>query len=222
MGKPSQLPPGPITVQCEAGKEQFRKLFKPFYRQFGSQPAFLKAAEAVLEDRVIHSSQITGFSTGTLKDPAPKVLYALGLFNQRLSEGAIPSTAKKLCEGKEPMVTPTNTVIGPAEVFLIFTGAIDLDLPDLKEIPVEMEAEVSKVLGKWVRLELAKRGVDFVVEDHQRLIKAAPSMKALIGGKGVTGEQLMGDLPAIAEVVGVVEAELWDVISEAMSNHLPE
>lgn len=213
MGKPSQYPPGPITTSCLEGREQFRKAFKAFSRQW-SQPQLMKLATAALKDNVIHSSQITGFATGTLKDPAPKVLYALGVFNEALANEALPETLSSLWKGREVMRTSDGAVMGPAEMFLAFVGALDLGLSNAREIPLECEGSVSAAFGKWVRLTLASKGVDFVVEDHQRLVDAAPSFQGLLKGKTVKGEELIRDLPVIAGELGVEEGECWDVIQE--------
>ena len=213
MGKPSQFPPGPVTTSCLEGREQFRKAFKAFSRQW-SQPQLMKLATAALKDNVIHSSQITGFATGTLKDPAPKVLYALGLFNEALANGELPEVMGEAWKGKEVMRTSEGKVMGPAEMFLAFVGALDLGLSNTKEIPLEHEGSISAAFGKWVRLTLASKGVDFVVEDHQRLVKAAASFEGLLKGKTVKGEELIRDLPLIAAELGVEEGECWDVIQE--------
>ena len=218
MGKPSQFPPGPITTSCLEGREQFRKAFKAFSRQW-SQPQFLALAKAALKDNVIHSSQLSGFATGTLKDPAPKVLYALGLFNEALAAEALPEALSDLWKGREAMHTPSGAVLGPAEVFLAFVGALDLGLSNVREIPLELEGSVSAAFGKWVRLTLASKGVDFVVEDHQRLVESASSFKGLLAGKTVKGEELVRDLPVIAEELKVTEGECWDVIQEHL-HHL--
>lgn len=221
MGKPSQFPPGPITTRCLEGREQFRRLFKRFSRQW-SQPQLMKLAEATLKDRVIHSSQITGFATGTLKDPAPKVLYALGLFNERMAAGDLPEHLQDLWRGREVMRTNDGRVLGPADLFLAFVGELDLGLADVQEIPLEQEDAVVKAFGKWVRTRLATRGVDFVVEDHQRLVEAAASFKGLLAGKPVKGEELIEDLPAIARECGVEEGECWDVIQESITSEKGE
>lgn len=213
MGKPSQFPPGPITTSCLEGREQFRKAFKAFSRQW-SQPQLMKLATAALKDNVIHSSQITGFATGTLKDPAPKVLYALGLFNEALAKGDLPEAMGEAWKGREVMRTSKGKVMGPAEMFLAFVGALDLGLSNAKEIPLEHEGSVSAAFGKWVRLTLASKGVDFV-DEHQRLVEAAASFKELLSkNKPVKGEQLVKDLPVIAGELGVEEGECWDVIQE--------
>jgi len=221
MGKPSQFPPGPITSQTVEGREQFRKLFKPWSRQW-SQPGLLKLAEAVLGDKVIHSSQISGFATGTLRDPAPKVLLALGKLNVALANKSYPVGLGKLVEGKTPMTTTSGEVLGPAELFLAFVGELSLGLPDVQEIPLEMEAVVSKEFGRHLRMAFAAQGIDWHVEDHQRLVKAAPALAGLLGGQTVQGEEVVRDIPRIAELLSTTEGELWDAIQLTLSKHLPE
>jgi hypothetical protein len=58
--------------------------------------------------------------------------------------------------------------------------------------------------------------VDFVVDDHQRLVELCPSFKPLLSGKEVRGDVLTTDLPAIAEELGLEVSELWDVIEPAL------
>lgn len=221
MGKPSMFPPGPVTQQCEEGREWFRRVFKPHARQV-SQPTYLKTVAAVLGDTVFHSSQYTGLCLGTLKEPTPKVFLALGLFNQAVAEGRIPAELKHKWVDPKPMVSSLGQVYGPAELFLIFVGALDPGLPEVEEIPQEKESEVTRILGKFVRVRLASKGVDFVVEDQQRLLKAAPSFKGLLGGKDVVrGDVLVGDLPRIAQELELTTNELWDVITPVITEESP-
>lgn len=217
MGKPSSQPPGPITLQCNAGREQFRRLFKAWSRQW-TQPQLLKLISAGLTDNVVWSSQLTGFATGALVDPAPKVLLALGRFNLLLAKQQLPGALSTLWEGRSAMVDTKGKPLGPAEVFLAFTGELDLKLPDALEIPLDVEEAVTKSFGKLYRQQLAANGVDFVDDDHQRLLKLCPSMKGLITGKAVRGEQLVADLPVLANEVGTTQQDLQDTLSELLAN----
>lgn len=211
-------PPGPVTQQTEIGREWFRRLFKRHARQV-SQPTYLKAIAAVLKDSVFHSSQYAGLCTGSLKEPTPKVFLALGRFNQALAEGRIPAELKHKWVGVEPMVHPTTgQVLGPAELFLVFVGELDLGLPEVTEIPQEKEGEVTRVLGRWVRLRLASKGVDFAVEDQRRLLELSPAFKGLLGAnQAVRGEVLVEELPVIAQELGTTTNELWDVITPILT-----
>jgi hypothetical protein len=156
---------------------------------------------------------------------------ALGKFNRLLAnsnsqenslsslrdEEKLPGALVSLWKGREAMRTPSGEVMGPAEVFLAFTGELDLQLGEVREIPLEREAAVSKGLGKYVRMVLAKAGVDFVVEDQQRLLKAASSFKGLLTGKEVRGEVLVAELPQIAAEINVSEDDLWDEVMEIVN-----
>jgi hypothetical protein len=217
MGKPSSQPPGPVTLQCLTGREQFRRIFKAWSRQW-TQPQLLKLASIALGDNVLWSSQLTGFATGNLVDPAPKVLLAVGRFNLLLAAGKLPKAISTLWEGRAAMVDSKGKPLGPAEVFLAFTGELDLQLPDALEIPLEVEEAVTKGFGKWYRRQLAANGVDFVVDDHQRLLKVCPSMASLITGKAVRGEQLVADLPALATELGSTPTDLQDQLAELLAN----
>jgi hypothetical protein len=216
MGKPSSQPPGPISQQCITGREQFRRLFKVWSRQW-SQPQLLKLVATGLGDTVVWSSQLTGFATGKLVDPAPKVLMALGRFNLLLAAGKLPKAISTLWEGRNAMVDSNGKALGPAEMFLAFTGELDLQLPDALEIPIEVEEAVTKSFGKWYRQQLATNGVDFVVDDHQRLVEACTSMKGLLSGKAVRGEQLVADLPVLANEINAAQQDLQDVLAEQLA-----
>jgi hypothetical protein len=217
VGKPSSQPPGPVTLQCHAGREQFRRLFKAWSRQW-TQPQLLKLISAGLTDNVVWSSQLTGFATGVLVDPAPKVLLALGRFNLLLANQQLPGALSTLWEGRAAMVDATGKVLGPAEMFLAFTGELNLQLPDALEIPLEVEEMVTKSFGKLYRQQLAANGIDFVDDDQQRLLKVCPSMKGLITGKAVRGEQLVTDLPVLASEVGLAQQDLQDQLAELLTS----
>jgi hypothetical protein len=205
-------------------------MFKAWSRQW-SQPQLLKLVATGLGDTVVWSSQLTGFATGALVDPAPKVLLALGRFNLLLANAngydtkqptaatpsALPGAISTLWEGRAAMVDATGKALGPAEMFLAFTGELDLQLPDALEIPLEVEEAVTKAFGKWYRQQLAANGVDFVDDDQQRLLKVCPSMKGLITGKAVRGEQLVTDLLVLANEIGAAQQDLQDQLAELLA-----
>lgn len=220
MGKPSQFPPGPISTQVEEGREQFRKLTKPFMRQW-SQPQLLKLMEACLKDKVFHSTHITGFSKGLLRDPGPKGFLALGLFNQALAEGKLPDTLRGLWEGKKAMVSTTNQPLGPMELFGVFTGLVDLGLEDVREIPSEKEEKVIEDLANWFRKQLAMNDVNWVTKEARRIKELSPTIEHLLWGRALHGEDVVAVIPLIAREARVTEAEVWDVI-EASINDTPE
>ena len=71
--------------ECVAyGRQQWTRKWKVFASQW-SQPQLMKLAAAVLGESAIHSSQIHGFTSGKLRDPAPKVLLAIGQLNKAIA-----------------------------------------------------------------------------------------------------------------------------------------
>ena len=198
------------------GREQWQAVWKAWARQW-SQPELIKLAEQTLKCRCIHSSQIHGFATGKLRDPAPKLLVAIGQLNLAIarSQGKkvkekgpkCPGTLKKLWEHADLLTSPAG-VMGPVEVFSAVAGLIDLGIDTSREIPVEMEQEVAKALGKHLRMAFATGGIDWM-EELPELRGMCKSMEPLLMGKKVVGAQLIKDLPAIAEAVATSEEDLW-------------
>lgn len=224
MGKPSNFAPGPITSQIEHARgEEFPRVVTPFFRQW-SQPGLLSLMEATLKDKVFHSTHINGFSTGRLRDPGPKGFLALGRFNQMLAAGECPESHRRLWEGKSPMLSPTGEPLGPAELFLLFVGELSYGLADQQHIPLGAETGVSKAVGRWFRQQLAVKGVDYAVEDSQRLYHTAPTFKELLLGRVISGDALIKDIPALCQEVGCAEEVVWEVINGALQEavHVPE
>ena len=87
--------PSEARVPSEAvafGKAQWTRKWKVFASQW-TQPQLMKLAKETLGEAAIHSSQIHGFTTGKLRDPAPKVLLAIGQLNLAIW----PRLTKVLC-----------------------------------------------------------------------------------------------------------------------------
>jgi hypothetical protein len=84
---------------------------------------------------VVWSSQLTGFATGQLVDPAPKVLMPLVRFNLLVEDGKLPGSISTLWADKQPMVDTTGKSLAPAVMILVFTGEIDMQLPEALESP---------------------------------------------------------------------------------------
>ena len=58
------------------GRKQFSLSFSVFSRQY-SQPQLITLSKLVLDTNALHSSQISGFQRDTLRDPSPKLLFAV-------------------------------------------------------------------------------------------------------------------------------------------------
>lgn len=216
MGRPSQFPAGPLTSQIAAARTgQFRRLAKAFIRQF-SQPQLLALAEAHLGEKALHSTHLSGFSKGLLQDPGPKGFVALGLVNVALGEGKLPGSMRAMWEGKVPMRGPKGELLGPTDLFAVFTGLLDLGLDEVREIPGEQEVVVAKKLGKWLRMSLSAKGVDWGVEEAQRLKDLSPTIEALLWGRTPNGDEVVEAIPLIAEELGIGEGEVWDEIERIL------
>ena len=96
-------------------------------------------AEAVLGEKALHSSQIHGFSTGALRDPAPKVLFAIGRLNCAIATFngeensdmealGIPADVQHLAQGKRSMLNEDGYPMNALDVFAALTGLVDLEL----------------------------------------------------------------------------------------------
>jgi len=206
------------------GRLQFTRKWRVFAGQF-SQPQLMKLAFSVLGEQAIHSSQIHGFSSGKLRDPAPKVLLSIGLLNLAIArsngckeagEGPrCPQNLAPLWEGKKWLLDDTGAPMGPVEVFLAVTGQIDLNTDGSVEISPEHQAAVSKSLGKYARTKLMEQSIDFMDgEEMSGLMEICPIIEDLIYGKEVNAAQLTDHLPDLAMAC---EVDLEEVVDFAVS-----
>jgi len=211
MPKPRTGPPGPITLQCEAGLAVFTQLARRFFAQ-ASQPTFLRLAKEATGDNILHSSQIKGFSDGTLLYPAPKVFLALGALN------AMVATTQVRCKGSgnqaiQPITLPDGTVLDACGLFMVFTGLLPVELPDHLVIPEAQAAVLSARLGHYLRSQFGSQGIDFAVIDRQRLVQAAPVLQQLLVGEPATADAITADMETIADLLGCPADALWDGVA---------
>ena len=220
----------------DLGRRQLQLLWRRFSRQLGmTQPKWIRLAASVMPGpQHLHSSQIGGLATGKLREPAPKCLLVIGQLNLSVAASALradgqraypdvqaprfPEEMRSIWEHLIPMVDRYGTPLGPAELFMVATGLIDLGLDSTRDIPVEAEAAASAALGRHVRLGLAAQGVDFLSEMPQ-LREAAASVEPLLMGRPVPGDTLIADLPALASLIRTTDADLWAVIAEATGSY---
>jgi len=201
------------------GRKQFSLAFSVFSRQY-SQPQLITLSKLVLDTNALHSSQISGFQRDTLRDPSPKLLFALGLIMEAiartqgvkgLSRGIkIPATKDHLWRDKQYMRNADGTPMGPLDMFATFAGLADLGISSEKSIPVRKEKAVAKALGKYMRLALAKADIDYVSEIIN-LKKKSKTIEKLVMGKTVSGAAIVQDLPALAKLANQGEEDLWGI-----------
>ena len=207
------------------GRAQWQRTWRPFARQW-SQPGLIRVAAETLGSRAIHSSQILGFSTGSLRDPSPKLLLAIGLFNEALARSngnevpgdgpKCPGSLEHLWRGYQHLRTADGGVMGPLDVFAAVAGLSDLGVALEREIPREAEEAVCKALGRHLRMALAANGIDWM-EELPRLRAELPLLDPLLHGKPVPGDELTNNLEEVATCIGSTADELWaNVIQPAV------
>lgn len=201
------------------GRKQFSLSFSVFSRQY-SQPQLITLSKLVLDTNALHSSQISGFQRDTLRDPSPKLLFALGLIMEAIARTQgikglpkgikISATKDHLWRDKQYMRNADGTPMGPLDMFATFAGLTDLGITRDKTIPVRKEKAVAKSLGKYMRLALAKADIDYVSEIIS-LKKKSKTIEKLVMAKPVSGAAIVQDLPALAKLANQGEEDLWGI-----------
>jgi hypothetical protein len=209
------------------GRQQWQSLWAGFAAQF-SQPALIKLAELTLGSKAIHSSQIHGWSSGKLRDPSPKLMMALGELNLAIAKAngvkltsryTCPEAHSKLWEGKTWLKDAQGAALGPAEVFQAIAGLIDLQVMSDRFISSDVESHVSKALGKYLRVELAKQEIDWM-DDIADLRQQSTCIEDLLYGKKVKGAIILEQLSKLAGVIGKDADQLWSVSIQPVLSEL--
>ena len=183
----------------------------------------MKLAASTLGEAALHSSQIHGFTTGKLRDPAPKVLLAIGQLNAAIAAAngeaelpphhpTCPKTLGELWQHKNYMKDAEGNPLDAVGCFEAFTGQIDLGVMGVRGAtfgPDTMPA-VSKAVGKLIRMELAGRSIDSTDVPLDKSL-----FSQLVHNKTVDGIDFMDALPAIAKESGITEDLLYDTAMEA-------
>ena len=201
------------------GRKQNSLQFRVWSKQW-SQPEIILLGKKVLGTNAIHSSQIAGFQADTLRDPSPKCIHALGILNvaiartlkvKGLPKGPIvPTEVAHLIKDKQYMRNADGTPMNSVDIFMAFTGQVDLGISSAKNIPVRKEKAVAKGLGKYMRLALAKLDIDYDSESTA-LKKKSKTIEALVKNKPVSGAAIVQDLPALARLIEQGEEDVWGI-----------
>ena len=184
----------------------------------------MKLAAATLGESALHSSQIHGFTTGKLRDPAPKVLLAIGQLNMAIAhangEGpavpehhpTCPGTLAELWQYKNYMKYADGSPLDAIGCFEAFTGLVDLEVMGARGASFNPESmpAVSKAVGKLLRFELMRQGIDFTDAPEAKTV-----FSQLLYGKTVDPIAFVDELPAIAAQSEVPENLLLDTAMEA-------
>lgn len=222
-------PDNPLQTRLDTGSEAFAAAWRRWVAQW-TQPKLLRLAETYLGGRMFHSSQMTGFATRKLQNPAPKAFLAIGALN--LAHGrslglpeaqldpcpdldipkTLPGALRDSWDHREPLRDANGIVLGPTGLFEAFCGLRPLPPTPMRSIPPEAAASVCTAIGKHMRLVLAQQGTDWLTE-LPALSPVAPSIEPLLRSKEVSPERLLTDLPQIANLLRTNEDDLWHLIT---------
>lgn len=219
----SSTPLGPQEVRgvddaLLFGRQQWQALWAGFAAQY-SQPQLIKLAELTLGSKAIHSSQIHGWSSGKLRDPSPKLMMAMGELNLSIAKAngveltcrySCPEAHEKLWRDKSWLKDAQGAPLGPEGVFMAIAGLIDLNVMTDRFISSDHDEAVSKALGKYLRVELAKQEIDWM-DDIVELRQQSTCLEDLLYGKKVKGAIILEQLDSLAGVIGKDADQLWAV-----------
>ena len=219
------------------GNTQWMIAWRRFARQ-QSQPKWLKLCVAAFGSSSLHSSQITAWSNGTLREPAPKLLLVVGQLNLGIAysnstneaeraalraRGArqLPESHRSTWQHLDPIrQQPNGLVLGPDEVFQALTGRLDLGVSESRVIPTVDEARVAAALGRHLRLSLASKGVDWLT-DLPRLRATSPEIEPLLMGRPINGDDIVASLPTLAAAAYTTPDDLWDLCATTFATPTP-
>ena len=215
--------PGEKRTPSEAvafGRIQWTSKFRAFASQW-TQPQLMKLATATLGENCLHSSQIHGFTTGKLRDPAPKVLMVIGELNAAIAKANgediealhIPETLSTLYKGHRWMTTADGEVMGPLEVFQAVTGLIDLGTDAKVDINKKNVEAVAKSLGKFMRLKAMEFNMDWMDEDHgpDPSTPEGDYLLRLYGNRKVQAPEILEHIELCAQVARCTPADVVDL-----------
>jgi len=221
--------PSLLLTALERGNMQFASAFRAFSSQW-TQTELLRLTQLHLGVKALHSSQIGGFRTGKLQEPAPKVFLALGYFNIALAlsvghpseliepdtvlryPSRLPGQVRDLWEGRIPIVDSDGVALGPVGMFEAFCGLRSLPAKAHRELAEGDVLEACKTLGSFLRAHYAKHDIDWY-EQLRPLAYDCPTIEPLLLNKPVNADRLLNDLDAIGATIGLDGSALWEHIS---------
>ena len=212
-----------IQAQFDHGHDQWCRLWRRWQAQW-SQTKFLSLADELFGNpRPIHSSQLSGWRLGTLRDPGPKSLLAVGQFNLALAHsngwspppaldvGRFSGNSRPLWEGRWHM-TYLGEPIGPSEVFQALTGLISLEDAPRWHVTDEEAPAIQRALGPLARTLLARVQIDWFGQ-LDSLTESHPAFRSvLLGSPQATGSELTSFIPALSEQAQIAPEEIWALV----------
>jgi hypothetical protein len=226
------IPGVPVLEMLATGSRDFSAAWRGYVSQF-TQPQLLKMAEQLHGARLFHSSQIAGFSSQKLRNPAPAVFVAFGYLNVAHARSVnfpasriedvkdiglpprLPETLRSAWEGRVPLCDIDSIALGPVGLFEAFVGLRALTNSPERVIPAEKQKDATEALGKHLRLRYASLGIDWLSE--LPVLRAQNAcLEDVLMKHDVSPDRLLSNLPRIASVTGEDEDTLWAVIQESL------
>lgn len=222
----------PLLSTLERGGQAFYSTFRPFARQF-SQTKLIALCRMYLGTGAFHSSQISGFSNGTLSEPAPKAFLALGCLNVALARSmghpehlieqhdlafarTLPHEMQKVWQHRLPMLDREGVAMGPVGLFEAFCGLRQLSAPNDRQLALKDEPAATAALGSHLRAYFGRHGIDWFSQ-LQSLSARCPAIEPLLLNQTLHGDQLLDSLDEIASTIDSDANHLWEVILEAIT-----
>ena len=226
----------PLLSSLERGGQAFYSTFRPFARQF-TQTKLIQLCRVYLGTGAFHSSQISGFSNGTLTEPAPKALIALGLVNTALARSighpeelieqhnldyarTLPHEMQKVWMHRLPMLDSEGVAMGPVGLFEAFSGFRELSTPSHRQLALKDEQTASEALGVYLRAYFGRHGIDWFSQLNDLTTRCA-AIKPLLLNQPLSGDHLLEALDNIASVIDSNTNQLWEVIQDGIDANRP-
>lgn len=205
-----------LEEELEEGRRQWTIAWRRFARQW-TQPQLLRLAEIVMGGRYLHSSQISGFASGKLREPGPKVFVTIGRLNQAVANQSIAIDHRDLWQDKRAMVDREGNVLDAVACFRAFTGDLDLGFHQWRAIPEGGIEAANRRLGRFTRSQLASIGVDFIDDLPELIASSSNLVRTVLLGETVDADDFRDAIYAIEQMlkargVNVSLDQLWGVV----------
>ena len=205
-----------LEEQLEEGRRQWTVAWRRFARQW-TQPQLLRLAEVVMGGRYLHSSQISGFATGKLREPGPKVFITIGRLNQAIAKKEISPDHRELWQDKRCLVDKEGNALDAIGCFRAFTGELDLGFHKWRAIPEGGIEAANRRLGRFTRSQLANVGVDFIVDLPELVSSSSALVRSVLLGEIVDADDFRDAIYSIEQMlksrgVSVSLDQLWAAV----------
>lgn len=151
------------------------------------------------------------------------VLFALSSLLLSALPTQAPAELIDLWRDKEVLRDRDGNPLDSVGCFRAFTGQLDLGIGEAMTISDDQVEEANKRVGRFVRGELAKAGVDFI-EELPKLVKiGGPLVEPVLLGQLLDREDLAESVEELEAILQwnnlrITTVHLWDIILETRRN----